>query len=99
MAKVDLPAVTGSKPDGRYVTVPETDLFGMTHPGVRLNTESYDAGKTYFLDNERAGTIEDALKGYEESTRRVLQPRQDAKALRDVEKGSGRGMERVTSPA
>lgn len=99
MAKVDLPNVGGVKPEGRYVTVPETDLFGMKHPGVRLNVESYEAGQTYFLDNERAKTIEDALKGYEQSTRRILQPRQDDKALADVARGSQRGgMERVANP-
>lgn len=97
MAKVDLPNVTGTKPEGRYVSVPEIDLFGMTHPGVRLNTEEYKAGQTYFLDTERANTIEDALAGYDASNRRVLQPRQDQKALSDVERGSRRGMERVAS--
>lgn len=96
MPKIDLPNVAGGKAEGRYVTVPETDLFGMPHPGVRLNNESYGSG-THFLDTQRANTIEATLKQYEETSRRVLQPRQDTKALSDVERGSNRGMERATT--
>jgi hypothetical protein len=98
MPKHDIPDVNGGKATGRYVTIPELDLFGMPHPGVRLNVEAFNAGTTHFLDKERADTVEAALNGYEETSRRVLQPRQDTKALRDVERGSGRGLERVATP-
>lgn len=95
MPKVDLPNVSGVKPEGRYITVPELDLFGMTHPGVRLNTEEFSAGNTYFLPTEKANTVEETLRVYEHTSRRVLQPLQDTKALRDVERGSARGLERA----
>lgn len=92
MPKVDLPELTTPKSAGRYVTVPDTDMFDMPHPGVRLNHESYGPG-THFLDNERANTVEQCLKDYEISNRRILQPRQDAAAIRAVNKGTGRQME------
>lgn len=91
MPKLDDPILTAPKPEGRYVEVPETDMFDMPHPGVRLNHESYGPGR-HFLDKERADTVEAALRGYEIGNRRILQPRQDANAINAVNKGSQRGM-------
>lgn len=92
MPKVDLPEVGPVPTTHRYVTVPDTDLFDMPHPGVRLNTEVYGPG-THYLDKERADTVEGCLRDYEIANRRILQPRQDANAIAAVNKGSGRNME------
>jgi hypothetical protein len=91
MPKVDDPILVPKTDGSRYVTVPDTDMFDMPHPGVRLNHESYGPG-TYLLDKERADTVEGALKGYEIANRRILQPRQDANAISAVNKGTGRPM-------
>lgn len=92
--KVDTPIVAEAKikPTHRYVTVPDLDMFDMPHPGVRINTESFGPG-THYLDHERANTVENCLRDYELSNRRILQPRQDAKSIDQVNKGSMRGME------
>jgi hypothetical protein len=90
--KIDTPIIEKVQPTHRYVNVPDTDLFDMPHPGVRLNFESYGPG-THYLDKERADTIEACLRDYEIANRRILQPKQDAKAIAAVNKASGRGME------
>lgn len=92
MPKVDLPELEATKPTHRYVTVPDTDMFDMPHPGVRLNTETYGPG-THYLDEQRATTVQACLDDYELANRRILQPRQDAKAINAVNRASGRNME------
>jgi hypothetical protein len=92
MAKVDNPVVEAVKATHRYVTVPDIDMFNMPHPGVRINHENYGPG-TYYLDKERADTVEKCLDDYEVGNRRLLQPRQDANAIRAVEVARQRRLE------
>lgn len=95
MAKVDLPNTEATKATHRYVTVPDTDMFDMPHPGIRVNTESYGPG-THYLPTELANTVEGSLRDYELANRRILQPRQDAKAIQAVNRANQRPMEAVT---
>lgn len=92
MAKVDMPSVEPVQATHRYVTIPDTDMFDMPHPGIRINHENYGPG-THYLDSERANTVEASLRDYEVANRRILQPRQDANAINAVNKASGRQME------
>ncbi|CAN5950542.1 unnamed protein product [Sphagnum jensenii] len=94
--KVDAPQIAPIKSTHRYVTVPDTDMFDMPHPGVRLNSEAYGPG-THYLDKERADTVEACLKDYERANIRILQPRLDEKSVNQVNKGSQRGMEFTTA--
>lgn len=95
MPKLDDPILEAPKVAKRYVEVPDTDMFDMPHPGVRINSEHYGPG-THLLDTERANTVEDRLRAYEVANRRILQPRQDQQAINAVNKGSGRGMTQWT---
>lgn len=94
MPKVDLPNTEATKATHRYVTVPDTDMFDMPHPGIRVNHDSFGPG-THYLPTELANTVEASLRDYELANRRILQPRQDANAIRAVNKANGRPMEAV----
>jgi hypothetical protein len=69
-----------------YVTIPELDLFDYPHPGVGINREHYGPG-THKLPKDIAAEVKDRLRVYEAQNIRILQPRKDMRALRDLAKG------------
>jgi hypothetical protein len=87
--KVAVAAIVADKAvedDGfEYVTVPDLDLFDYPHPGVGINREHYGPG-THRLPKAIAAEVKDRLSVYERQNVRILQPKKDMRALRDLEK-------------
>lgn len=77
-----------STKDYVQVTIPSTDLFDVTHPGVQLNRHKFEAGKTYLVRGDVAREVNDRLKRFATEQVRLLRPNADRKALNDVNRGS-----------
>jgi hypothetical protein len=71
-----------------WVTIPQKDLLDSTHPGVRINRESYGPGK-HLVHPLIAAEIRDRLSVFDAQTIKILQPRKDLKALQDLYKSRG----------
>ena len=65
-----------------YVTIPEKDLFDRPIK-ININTDTFEAG-THFVHKDIAGEITRILKSKEEGDVRILQPKKDLKALRQL---------------
>lgn len=88
MPKIDLPETSAPKAAGRYVTIPDTDLFDQPHRPVTINGTPYGPG-THFLETELAGTVEERLKTATRADVRILQPRRDSDAENLLNRGRG----------
>jgi hypothetical protein len=60
--------------DAQYVTIPEKDMLGKGHPGVGINLQQYEPGKTYLVHPDVAREINRILKVYDAETIRILRP-------------------------
>ncbi len=68
-----------------YVTVPEADtVFDHPYPTIWINRERYEAGQTYFVEPDIAKELRRIIKTYEASMLRILQPKKDASALKNL---------------
>ena len=75
-----------------FVTIPEENALGEKHDNMSINHRVFEAGKTYKLPPKIAETLKERLRVYMQSTRRILQPRLDANAMKVVaEKGTPGG--------
>lgn len=81
-------AMQSDKTNWEYVTLPEEDALGNPHPPIGLNSETFEAGKTYLLPPAIAAYVKDRLKVYARSAVRVLSPRRDVDAENRVALGS-----------
>lgn len=70
------------------ITMPATDLYDHTHPGVQLNRHKFEAGKTYLVRQDVASEITMRLKMFDREQVRLLRPNADRKSLNEVNKGS-----------
>jgi hypothetical protein len=86
IAEVSKPAINEDK--FVHITIPATDLYDHTHPGVQLNRHRFEPGKTYLVRADVAGEIENRLKLFDREQVRLLRPNADRKALNDVNRGS-----------
>ena len=64
------------KANWEWITVPEHDLFGQVHDGVRLNFELYGPGK-HFVDPVIAEQLRTQIDGGLKAQRRIMQPQTD----------------------
>jgi hypothetical protein len=70
------------------ITMPSTDLYDHTHPGVQLNRHKFEPGKTYLVRADVAAEIQMRLKMFDREQVRLLRPNADRKSLNEVNKGS-----------
>lgn len=70
------------------ITMPATDLYDHTHPGVQLNRHKFEAGKTYLVRTDVATEITRILKTFDREQVRLLRPNADRKSLNEVNRGS-----------
>jgi hypothetical protein len=71
--------------------VPDTDVLGDTHPGVKINDHNFPPG-VYLVPPSYAREIKGILKRFDAQTVRRLQPHRDIKAIRDQEgEGASQG--------
>lgn len=70
------------------ITMPATDLYDHTHPGVQLNRHKFEPGKTYLVRADVAAEITMRLKMFDREQVRLLRPNADRKSLNEVNKGS-----------
>lgn len=70
------------------ITIPASDLYDHTHPGVQLNRHKFEPGKTYLVRQDVANEITMRLKMFDREQVRLLRPNADRKALNDVNRGS-----------
>jgi len=80
MPKIDAPELKAKEQEKVYVTIPDMDLFDMTHPAIIINGRVFGPGKHY-VDTTLAGTIEERIKMFRDGQVRLLQPKSDKKAL------------------
>lgn len=80
MPKIDAPELKTKDQERVYVTVPDMDLFDMTHPSIIINGRVFGPGKHY-VDPVIASTIEERIKLFRDGQVRLLQPKSDKKAL------------------
>lgn len=80
MPKIDAPETKQAKDERVYVTVPEIDLFDITHPDIIINGRVFGPGKHY-VESELAKTIEERINLFRLGQVRLLQPKSDKKAL------------------
>jgi hypothetical protein len=70
------------------ITIPASDLYDHTHPGVQLNRHRFEPGKTYLVRQDVASEITMRLKMFDREQVRLLRPNADRKSLNEVNKGS-----------
>ena len=75
-------------PEFEYVTIPERDMFDYPHPGIGHNREFYGPG-THKLPYDVAQEVKERLAIFEAQNIRILQPRKDLRALKDIRKVRG----------
>lgn len=71
-----------------YVTIPEKDMFDLTHPGVGINRDHYGPG-THFVPQDIADEITRICATFDAQNIRILQPRRDQKALQALLQNKG----------
>lgn len=71
-----------------YVTIPAEDLYDNVHPGVRINRQKFEAGKTYSVPAPVAAEVEDRLEKFRREEIRLLRPKTDQRSVNQVNAGS-----------
>lgn len=77
-------------PAFEYVTIPESDIFDFPHPGVRINRDHFGPG-THKLPLKTAQEVKERLAIFDAQNIRIMQPRKDLRALKDLYKTRGGG--------
>jgi hypothetical protein len=72
----------------QYVTVPEETPLGKQFPAIRLNKDTFEAGKTYNVPAEIAAYVNDRVKVAQRADVRLLQPNADLRSINEVARGS-----------
>lgn len=62
------------KSEKRNVAIPEKNLLGWEHPGVGINLQHYEAGKTHLVNGLVADEMERILENYNSQMLQLLQP-------------------------
>lgn len=89
MAKIDAPVIA-SQPEAPvkvYVTIPDEDLFEMSHPEIQINGTRYLPGKHY-VTADVGGEIERLVRGWAKAQIRLNRPGQDRKVRARMESQS-----------
>jgi hypothetical protein len=92
MPKLDVPAVTSSKPEERgkrWVEVPAEDIFELPFPSIRVNLLEFGPGKHY-VDADLADWIEDRVAVRQRADIAILRKNPDREMLKVMTRnGSG----------
>jgi hypothetical protein len=70
--------------DGVYASVPEYDKLGNPHQGAAINSDRFDAGKTYYVSKDIGAELERILELHDEETLRLLMGKVNRRALQQL---------------
>lgn len=59
---------------GEFINIPKLDKLGRPHPGVAINLQNFEAGKTYTVHPDIAAEVNRILVRFDEETIRILHP-------------------------
>lgn len=73
------------KSNWEYVEVPSRDVLDNAYPSLAINRDRFEPGKKYFVPPIIAEELRRIIKVNDYQTRRILSPKIDTKALKDLE--------------
>jgi hypothetical protein len=74
--------------DHVFVSIPDQDIYGYVHPTIRVNRYEFQPGKTYKVRRDVGEEVMRRLQAFQLSSVRLMRPKADTMALRDVNRGS-----------
>ncbi len=77
-----------SKETWQFVTIPDEDVTGKSHPSIWLNKMEFQKGQTYQVPPQVAEYVNGRLKAFNRSVTRLFSPMVDRIALNDVAVGT-----------
>lgn len=88
-----------STPDHVFVSIPDQDIYGYVHPTIRIQggggkdnsthcLYEFEPGKTYKVRRDVGEEVMRRLQAFHLQSVRLMRPKADTSALRDVNKGS-----------